>query len=53
MHNVLFSARALRDLDKLESRTRKRIIKKLKEYMEKPLTHARKLTSPALGTYRF
>ncbi len=53
MYKVLLTQRALKDLDVIEKQERSRIIKKLKEYANEPLKHARKLTIPKIGTYRF
>jgi mRNA interferase RelE/StbE len=53
MYKVLLTQRALKDLDAIEKHGRIRIIKKLKEYADEPLKHARKLATPKIGTYRF
>ncbi len=53
MYKVVFTQRALKDLEKMDEETKNRIAKKLKEYSEKPLKFARKLINPKIGTYRF
>ncbi len=53
MYKIVITRRALKDLENMDSKTKKRIGIKLKEYAEKPLKHARKLSSPKIGTYRF
>ena len=53
MFKVLFTQRALRDWENLDKETQNRIAAKLKEYAKDPFKHARKLTHPKIGTYRF
>ena len=53
MYKVLFTQRALKDLEGIDKETQKRIATKLKEYSKEPLRYARKLISPQIGTYRF
>jgi len=53
MYRIVFTNRALRDLEKIDKETQIRIAKKLKEYVENPLKYARKLISQHIGTYRF
>lgn len=50
---VVFTNHALKDLEKLDQQVKDRIITKLKEFKEEPLTHAKKLTNPKLGSFRF
>ena len=52
-NKILFTARALKDLQKIDKDTQKRIGSRLKEYAIEPLKHARKLTDDKIGTYRF
>jgi len=43
----------MKDLDHIDSDTRKRIGEKIREYAAEPLKHARKLTHTRIGSYRF
>jgi len=53
MYSILFTQRALKDLENIDKETQKRIAIKLKEYIKEPLKYARKLANPKIGTYRF
>lgn len=53
MYQILFTQRALRDLEGIGQDTKTRIGTKLKEYTSEPLKYARKLIDPKIGTYRF
>jgi len=53
MYDVVLTQRALRDLDTMDKKTRKRIVRQLKEYAGDPLKHAQKLSNSRIGTYRF
>ncbi|RLF47515.1 MAG: type II toxin-antitoxin system RelE/ParE family toxin [Thermoplasmata archaeon] len=53
MYRIVFTNRALKDLEKIDKETQIRIAKKLKEYVKNPFKYARKLISPQIGTYRF
>lgn len=53
MYRIIFTNRALKDLEKIDKETQIRIAEKLKEYAENPFKYARKLISPQIGTYRF
>ncbi len=53
MYRIVFTNRALKDLEKINKETQIRIAKKLKEYAENPFKHARKLISQEIGMYRF
>lgn len=53
MYKVLFTQRALKDLENIDNKEQLRIAEKLKIYAREPLGHARKLVSPKIGTYRF
>ncbi len=53
MHRIIFTERAIRDLDKIDNNIQRRIASKLKEYANNPQHHARKLVNPKIGTYRF
>jgi len=53
MYRVVFTQRALKDLENLDREIQIRIASKLKEYAKDPLKHAKKLINPKIGTYRF
>jgi mRNA interferase RelE/StbE len=53
MYKVVFTQRALKDLENIDKEIQNRIAAKLKECSKEPLRYARKLISPKLGTYRF
>lgn len=52
-YQIVFTKRAVKDLEKIEEKERKKIIQQLKENLEDPLANAKKLTNPKLGTYRY
>lgn len=47
------TARAMRDLDKMDKETRQRITEKLGLFARDPMRHARKLANAKIGTWRF
>jgi mRNA interferase RelE/StbE len=53
MYRIVFTNRAIKDLEKIEKGIKLRIAKKLKEYAKEPLKYARKLIDPKIGSYRF
>ncbi|MCD6573794.1 MAG: type II toxin-antitoxin system RelE/ParE family toxin [Thermoplasmata archaeon] len=53
MYRIVFTNKALKDLEEIDEETQIRIAKKLKEYAENPFKYARKLINPQIGTYRF
>ena len=53
MYKVVFTQRALKDLENIDKEVRNRIATKLKECTKEPLIYARKLSNPKIGTYRF
>lgn len=53
MYKVVFTQRALKDLEDIDRMMQNRIASKLKEYAKEPLKYARKLIEPKIGTYRF
>jgi mRNA interferase RelE/StbE len=53
VHKIVFTRRALKDLEKMPKNEKNRIGEKLKEYAQEPMKYARKLISPRIGTYRF
>lgn len=52
-YELFYTKRAVDDIKKLDSLTKKRIGKKLLGYTGYPLKYAIKLTEPKLGNYRF
>jgi len=53
VYKVLITERAIKDIEKLDAKTKKRIGEKLKFYSKEPLKYASKLINNILGTYRF
>ncbi len=53
MYEILLTERAQRDMDRLDSQTRQRLTQKLHEYAEYPMQHAKKLSNPVIGSFRF
>ncbi|MDM7913388.1 MAG: type II toxin-antitoxin system RelE/ParE family toxin [Methanotrichaceae archaeon] len=53
MHRIVFTRRALKDLENIDEEMQIRIATKLKEYAKDPIKHARRLIHPSIGTYRF
>jgi len=53
MYKVVFTQRALKDLENIDKEMQNRIATKLKEYAKEPQRYAHKLTTPKIGTYRF
>ena len=52
-YKIVFTKRAAKDVSRLEPEVRERIRESLKRYSNDPLSHARKMVDPSLGTYRF
>lgn len=52
-YRLVYTHRAERDIKSLDLRTRNRIGETLLRYKEDPLRYSEKLTSSALGNYRF
>ena len=52
-YKIVFTRRATKDISKLEPEVKERIGNALKRYSENPLSHARKMVDPSLGSYRF
>ena len=50
---LLYTRRALKDIQSLEAKVKNRIAKTLLKYSENPLDHAQKLLDEKLGSYRF
>lgn len=55
MFKIEFNPKAVKELEKLPLKVRKRILKKLKFYssQENPLKFAKKISDPRFGEYRF
>lgn len=53
MYEIVFTKKAVTDLERLDDSTRQRILAKLKEYSDSPFRFAHKLSDARLGTYRF
>jgi mRNA interferase RelE/StbE len=51
--DLVYTRRAVKDIQKLDSETKERIGKTLLRYKDNPLIYAEKLTDSRLGTYRF
>ena len=52
-YRLIYTRRALRDIDALDDLTKKRIAKVLARYEGDPLKHAASMTDSRLGSYRF
>lgn len=52
-YELVYTARAVRDVNALDENVKQRIGKTIIRYKEDPLAYAEKLTDPTLGTYRF
>ena len=52
-YRLIYTRRALRDIDGLDDLTRKRIAKALARYEGDPLKHAESMTDSRIGSYRF
>jgi mRNA interferase RelE/StbE len=52
-YSLVYTHRAIKDIQRLEGNAKRRIGKTLLRYSEDPLRHAEKLTETKLGTYRF
>lgn len=50
---IKITSRAEKDLYKLDSKTKNRILKKLKEYSLDPFPHLKKLSNNSIGNFRF
>ena len=53
VYKIIFTRRALKDLNDIDRDTQQRLATKLKEYAQVPLKYTRKLIDPRIGTYRF
>jgi mRNA interferase RelE/StbE len=52
-YSLVYTHRAIKDVQRLEAKAKKRIGKTLLRYAEDPFRYAEKLTESKLGTYRF
>ena len=52
-YDVLFTHRALKDLQKYDASVKTRLRNALLRFQDNPLKHAEKLTDSQLGSYRF
>jgi len=52
-YKVVFTRRAIKDVSSLVPEVKNRIKNAIARYSEDPLTYARKMIDPSLGTYRF
>ena len=52
-YSLVYTRRAVTDIEQLEGRIKKRIGDTLRRYSEEPFRYANKLTDPRLGSYRF
>ena len=53
MYRIVFTKRALKDLEKISQNEKIQIAKKLKEFSTEPFNYSRKLINPKIGSYRF
>ena len=53
MYKLVFTQRAVKDLERIDKETKDRIAIKLKDYIGNPLKYGRKLIDSRIGTYRF
>ena len=52
-YDLIYTRRAVKDIEQLDPAVKDRIGKTLLRYQENPLAHAERLTDPALGGFRF
>ena len=52
-YDLVYTQRAIRDIEKLDPKIKKRLGKVLLRYKEEPLRCAEKLTDSKIGNYRF
>ena len=50
---LLYTRSAVRDIVKLDAVAKKKIKKKIEIFSQKPLSYAKKLVDPRIGTYRW
>lgn len=52
-YDLVYTQRAIRDIEKLDPKIKRRLGKVLLRYKEEPLRYAEKLTDSKIGNYRF
>lgn len=52
-YKLLYTKTAAKDIQKLDRVVKKRLKKKLEEYSQDPVSHAKRPTNTLIGTYRF
>ena len=52
-YRLIYTHRAIKDIDALEANVKQRIGKTLRRYEQNPLAHAEPLKQSELGSYRF
>ena len=52
-YRLVYTQRAVRDIDRLDAGVKKRIGTTLLRFKENPIRYAERLTDPELGGYRF
>lgn len=53
MYKIILTRRALKDLEKIDAKSKTRIGDKLKILINDPIGASKKLSIPIIGTYRF
>lgn len=53
MFKIVLTKRALKDIERIDIRTKAQIGDKLKILMDDPIKISKKLSNPIIGTYRF
>ena len=53
IYDLVYTRRAVRDIEELDPKIKKRLGKVLLRYKEEPMRYAEELTDSKLGTYRF
>lgn len=53
MYNIVFTNKAIKDVENLPNNIQHRIVEKLKEYSMNPFDYSRKLSDTKIGSYRF
>ncbi|NCN82389.1 MAG: type II toxin-antitoxin system RelE/ParE family toxin [Candidatus Pacebacteria bacterium] len=53
MYKLIFTKSARKDIEKLDSVTKKRLLNKFKTFAQNPLEYAKKLVNHRIGTYRW
>jgi mRNA interferase RelE/StbE len=52
-YRLVYTARAVKDVERLDRKERRRVGETLKRYKENPFAYAHKLVDSTLGSYRF